>query len=100
MTILDEVGVLEPDLEVRMSKMARFPNLFGHLYGKVDDQGMFRVIEEHLVGSTSTCRPWDSASNRRCDEWPSRAARGNLLSLMRWNRVMSTWWKPHVPGRS
>jgi uncharacterized protein YutE (UPF0331/DUF86 family) len=48
MTILDEVGVLEPDLKMRMSKMARFRNLLVHLYWKVDDGEVFRVIRENL----------------------------------------------------
>src|SRR5579884_2589713 len=40
--------VLEPDLKVRMSKMARFRNLLVHLYWKVDDREVWRVIREHL----------------------------------------------------
>lgn len=48
MMILGELGVLEQDLKVRMSKMARFRNLLVHLYWKVDDREVFRVIKEHL----------------------------------------------------
>ncbi len=48
MTVLGELGVLEPDLKVRMSKMARFRNLLVHLYWKVDDREVWRVIREHL----------------------------------------------------
>jgi uncharacterized protein YutE (UPF0331/DUF86 family) len=46
--MLRVVGVLEPDLKVRMSKMARFRNLLVHLYWKVDDREVWRVIREHL----------------------------------------------------
>jgi uncharacterized protein YutE (UPF0331/DUF86 family) len=48
MTILGELGVLDPDLKVRMSKMARFRNLLVHLYWRVDDREVWRVIREHL----------------------------------------------------
>lgn len=48
MTILAEVGVLDPDLTVRMSKMARFRNLLVHLYWKVDDREVWRVIRGSL----------------------------------------------------
>jgi uncharacterized protein YutE (UPF0331/DUF86 family) len=48
MTILAEVGVLDADLKVRMSKMARFRNLLVHLYWKVDDREVWRVIRESL----------------------------------------------------
>ena len=49
MTILGELGVLKQDLKVRMSKMARFRNLLVHLYWKVDDREVFRIITEHLA---------------------------------------------------
>jgi uncharacterized protein YutE (UPF0331/DUF86 family) len=48
MAILGEIGVLEPDLKVRMCKMARFRNLLVHLYWKVDDREVFRVIRDNL----------------------------------------------------
>lgn len=48
MKILGELGALEQDLTVRMSKMARFRNLLVHLYWKIDDREVFRVIREHL----------------------------------------------------
>ena len=48
MTILGELGVLDQDLKVRMSKMARFRNLLVHLYWKIDDREVFRVIKGHL----------------------------------------------------
>ena len=40
--------VLDHDLRARMSKMARFRNLLVHLYWKVDDREVFRVINDHL----------------------------------------------------
>jgi uncharacterized protein YutE (UPF0331/DUF86 family) len=48
MTILAELGVLDPDLQTRMSKMARFRNLLVHLYWRVDDREVFRVASERL----------------------------------------------------
>lgn len=49
MTILGELGILEPDLRMRMSQMARFRNLLVHLYWRVDDREVWRVIREHLA---------------------------------------------------
>lgn len=48
MVILGELGILEADLKIRMSKMARFRNLLVHLYWKVDDREVFRAIQENL----------------------------------------------------
>jgi len=48
MAILGELGVLEADLRIRMSKMARFRNLLVHLYWKVDDREVLRAIRENL----------------------------------------------------
>ena len=48
MKILGELGVLEPNFAVQMSRMARFRNLLVHLYWRVDDREVFRVIREHL----------------------------------------------------
>lgn len=49
MTILEEIDVLDADLRGRMSRMARFRNLLVHLYWKVDDREVYRVIHEHLT---------------------------------------------------
>ena len=51
MAILGEIGVLETDLMVRMGKIARFRNLIVHLYWKVDDREVFRVIRQNLQDS-------------------------------------------------
>ncbi len=48
MAILGEIDALEPDLIIRMGKMARFRNLIVHLYWKVDDSEVYRVIHENL----------------------------------------------------
>ena len=48
MSILAELGILDRDLQTRMSKMARFRNLLVHLYWRVDDREVFRVASEHL----------------------------------------------------
>ncbi|HKN87206.1 MAG TPA: DUF86 domain-containing protein, partial [Nitrospiraceae bacterium] len=48
MAILGELGILDPDLQTRMSRMARFRNLLVHLYWRVDDREVFRVMSEHL----------------------------------------------------
>ena len=48
MSILAELGILDPDLQRRMSRMARFRNLLVHLYWRVDDREVFRIVSEHL----------------------------------------------------
>ena len=46
--ILGEMGAIDPDLRGRLVKMARFRNLIVHLYWKVDDREVHRVIREDL----------------------------------------------------
>jgi uncharacterized protein YutE (UPF0331/DUF86 family) len=49
-TILGEIGAIPADLRQRLIKMARFRNLIVHLYWKVDDREVHRVIREDLAG--------------------------------------------------
>lgn len=46
--ILGEMGAIDGDLRGRLVKMARFRNLIVHLYWKVDDHEVHRVIREDL----------------------------------------------------
>lgn len=46
--ILAEMGAIDPDLRGRLVKMARFRNLIVHLYWRVDDREVHRVIREDL----------------------------------------------------
>jgi len=46
--ILAELGAIEGELKSRLAKMARFRNLLVHLYWKVDDSEVYRVIREDL----------------------------------------------------
>lgn len=48
MTILAELGILDSDLTARLVRMARFRNLLVHLYAKVDDGEVHRLIREDL----------------------------------------------------
>jgi uncharacterized protein YutE (UPF0331/DUF86 family) len=48
MTVLAELGVLSPELAQRLARMARFRNLLVHLYARVDDVEVHRVIREDL----------------------------------------------------
>jgi len=47
--ILGEIGVIQADLRARLVRMARFRNLIVHLYWKVDDREVHRVIREDLT---------------------------------------------------
>lgn len=40
--------MLDKDLTTRMGQMARFRNLFVHLYWKIDDREVFGIADEHL----------------------------------------------------
>ena len=48
MAIMAEIGVIDDDLKGRMMRMARFRNLLVHLYARVDDAQVHRVIRENL----------------------------------------------------
>jgi uncharacterized protein YutE (UPF0331/DUF86 family) len=48
MAIMAEIGVIDDDLKARMMRMARFRNLLVHLYARVDDAEVHRVIRENL----------------------------------------------------
>lgn len=49
MAILSEIGVISDELTTRLVRMARFRNLLVHLYARVDDAEVYRVIRENLV---------------------------------------------------
>lgn len=46
--VLQEMGVLPPDLTERLQAMARFRNLLVHLYWKVDNRRVYRILRENL----------------------------------------------------
>jgi uncharacterized protein YutE (UPF0331/DUF86 family) len=48
MTVLAELDVLSLELAQRLARMARFRNLLVHLYARVDDTEVHRVIREDL----------------------------------------------------
>jgi uncharacterized protein YutE (UPF0331/DUF86 family) len=47
-TVLQEIGVLPADLAERLRRMARFRNLLVHLYWKVDNRRVHRILREDL----------------------------------------------------
>jgi uncharacterized protein YutE (UPF0331/DUF86 family) len=48
MAIMAEIGVIDHDLQTRLMRMSRFRNLLVHLYARVDDGEVHRVIREDL----------------------------------------------------
>ena len=48
MTVLAEIGAIDRDLCARLVRMARFRNLLVHLYARVDDGEVYRVLRESL----------------------------------------------------
>ena len=48
MTVLTEIGALDEQLRGRLVRMARFRNLLVHLYAKVDDGEVHRVLRQDL----------------------------------------------------
>jgi uncharacterized protein YutE (UPF0331/DUF86 family) len=49
MIVLAELGALPSDLAQRLARMARFRNLLVHLYVRMDDTGVHRIIREDLA---------------------------------------------------
>jgi uncharacterized protein YutE (UPF0331/DUF86 family) len=47
-TVLVDLGVLISDLAQRLQAMARFRNLLVHLYGEVNNQRVYQVIQDDL----------------------------------------------------
>ena len=48
MAIMTEIGVIDLDLGTRLMRMSRFQNLLVHLYVRVNDGEVHRVIREDL----------------------------------------------------
>jgi len=48
MRILAELGALPEALAIRLARMARFRNLLVHVYARVDDAEVHRVLREDL----------------------------------------------------
>lgn len=46
--ILAEIGAIDDELKGRLMKMARFRNLLVHLYWKLDDAEVYRILREDL----------------------------------------------------
>lgn len=46
--ILGELGAIDEHLKARLVRMARFRNLLVHLYARVDDTEVYRIIREEL----------------------------------------------------
>lgn len=46
--ILAEIGAIDEQLKARLVRMARFCNLLVHLYARVDDAEVYRIIREDL----------------------------------------------------
>lgn len=48
MAIMAELGIIDHDLATRLMRMSRFRNLLVHLYARVNDGEVHRVIREDL----------------------------------------------------
>lgn len=46
--VLAEMGILDETLMQRLVRMVKFRNLLVHLYWKVDDAEIYRIIQENL----------------------------------------------------
>ena len=49
MAIMTELGVIDHDLGTRLMRMSRFRNLLVHLYARVNDAEVHRIIREDLA---------------------------------------------------
>lgn len=48
-TILHECGVISAELAERLGNMARFRNMFVHIYWEIDDEKIFDILTSDLV---------------------------------------------------
>jgi len=46
--ILEEQGMLDKDLMLRLQQMAKFRNRLVHLYGEIDNQYIFKILSSDL----------------------------------------------------
>jgi len=47
--ILGEKGIIDKELSINLIKMAKFRNLLIHLYSKVDDSEIYKILKQNLV---------------------------------------------------
>jgi uncharacterized protein YutE (UPF0331/DUF86 family) len=47
--ILGEYGIIDKDLSNSLVKMAHFRNLLIHLYSKVDDKEVYKILKENII---------------------------------------------------
>lgn len=47
--LMADLGILENDLSERLAQMARFRNLLIHLYWRVDNERVYKILSENLV---------------------------------------------------
>jgi uncharacterized protein YutE (UPF0331/DUF86 family) len=48
-TLMADLGILKKDLSDRLAQMARFRNLLIHLYWRVDNERVYKILNENLV---------------------------------------------------
>ena len=47
--ILGEKGIIDKELSINLIKMAKFRNILIHLYSKVDDSEIYKILKQNLV---------------------------------------------------
>lgn len=46
--IFEEEGIIDPDFADRLEMMARFRNRLVHIYWKIDDEFIYKIINENI----------------------------------------------------
>ncbi|SNQ59890.1 type VII toxin-antitoxin system HepT family RNase toxin [Candidatus Methanoperedens nitratireducens] len=46
--VLEEEGIIDPELSARLQEMAQFRNLLVHAYGKIDTKRVFIIMSDDL----------------------------------------------------
>jgi len=46
--VLEELGIVDRDLADRLSRMAKLRNLLVHMYWRIDNARIFRIVQEDL----------------------------------------------------
>ncbi len=47
--VLADRNVITPDLSLRLQRMARFRNLLVHLYSRIDNRRVYRILQDDLT---------------------------------------------------
>ena len=54
--LLEQAGIITPELSSNLQQMARFRNLLVHMYWKIDYSAVYKIIENNIDDLEDFCR--------------------------------------------